>query len=1456
MPDIQLLPPETPQKRPPITSVTSPAPDESLDIQDTEISQLIRDGTSMGSPPSSVTSDHTRRFDERLQSRLSKFITSNLPSSPQTELLTRDDSVYSTLYNEEPETMVWSKMRKISDRIYNRNFRIDYGEPVVMTASSKMIIIGTARGYVLIYDPQQKLLHELGHRSDAIEHGSISTMCLSLDSTTLAVGYKSGHIFVWSLDSLRPTILFQIDPVSAEEVQRNASGRAENHMVDSFITEIRFVGAKHTSLISTDQGGLMVFQQGTRTVMGYRTRSKIMMGKYQISSDTSYLHAILGFSMLPVGSSPQLTDKMGVISIITPEALVVVSTAPKLQTHFKVGKPKAIEQGTDLTGSVAWFPATFSKTEKTTAPALLAYCWSNVVTLFEVTSETIKDHSGRESTMLRFENKKRWICTEPVVNMQWLNTRVVTVLTKSQRLIFLGRDDLKTLSTVDMISKHIKPESIYENNQLGLIEQNFANSIKALKSNIFVLGKSNFYVGTLNSWADILFAYLKDGHYIRALEEACRQYAGDCDITLLGLPLDDDTRHKIVRDHIVQILDASLNFLFSADESVPDSEKRDLLLRFATAAFKSCATIDSDAETYERLYEVYYDHRYEDIFFEALETPLLKGEIKTLPPEVLRKLVQYYVDHGNGQVLEETLCELDITQLDLDFTIRLCKENHLDDTLVYIWNVLLQDYITPILDGVKAIKALEDPSQRTDQELQHLNNTVDSLYTYITYILTGRQYPTDRPIDPDNMDTAKLNVYYVLFNGAAIGYPEGQPKFHVTDNIDDEPVFPYLYVLLKHDSFRMLSALNEAFEDELLNDDEVTSFSPSGKPNELKVNRQYIIDVLLGIFRQESDEFTQKDHTHLAIFIARNYPKYSQFIRLSDTVLSEMVSDLCAYPDMKNECELSLQSLLSVYKPTDYDELIATFESCGFYDALLNLYRKENKHLQILELWVDAQKTTSAAGDEPVEAGDKVEELSDDNTEPVSSAIGQFKSVPDMVRESLVKTQEEPIHHRAIMDLLHDNFVLFVKVDPENMAEVIGLNGAEELNMLIFKLDSENYKYRYLTRLVQLQAAGKLPFSLTESTQIEYAVLLSKYDHEELGRFVLHVGNVHQGWMDFLDSHQEFQIMIDLYQSRGDYTSAIRTTVSSLNDLGHQLMSAKSLFLPGIGGKMIGLLALGFQVIRKVADNIPMLNGMSLRENLQLQLVETAVNLFVAANQKLLDKRTDQMTDTEKERTITLFKRLTQDAFQDVLGDQQDSSDSFLRIFYEFLSRSSVKVTTLGDVRPVLTEVFLSYSHDEVILNLILKLLNDDIYKDLVDLEALQLQGWSPMHLECEVCGQKVWGSQISQASYETWQDHKLGTKEEKDKLKDLQVYAFSCRHCYHTACLEKMGLGKDKYCILCREEEEKREAERVAKEQRALAEEVAEEEAMDAEDSLATRIHDRVKEGRERVLRKVTKAI
>ncbi|GMF99356.1 unnamed protein product [[Candida] boidinii] len=874
-------------------------------------------------------------------------------------------------------------------------------------------------------------------------------------------------------------------------------------------------------------------------------------------------------------------------------------------------------------------------------------------------------------------------------------------------------------------------------------------------------------------------------------------------------------------------------------------------------------------------------------------------------------MVKYYIDLNNGLILEQLLCLLDIKQLDIDLTIQLCRTNHLQDTYVYIWNTLMLDYISPIFDAIKIIKKIvynNNNDNLTDDELKILKNDSYYIYPYISYILTNRQFPTDKLIDPDFEISSKLNIYYILFNGNSISWPKNSEKLHIMDEdyALNEPAFPYLFLLLKFDSCQMFACLNEAFEDDLMNDDEINyysngsgnlgshSASSSTPPSslvssswntngyELKVSRQYIIEILLGIFNENSDDFTPNDKTYLAIFIARNYPKYNQFLRLSDYILDDIIDKLCKYtdPSLKDDCELSLQSLLSIYKPTHIDTMIPIFEKVGFYNALLSIYRSENKVLDLLELWLKTKKDTNGKNHG---IGGNTEKNTDNEFLSDFKIEELFNSIPEMIEACILSI--DSFYKIELENLFKDNLEIFISTNPIEICKIFN-RYLPSISIEILKLQDSLNKYYYIKELINLEKQSALSFPLSKDIKFEYIKLLNEYEKPIMKDYIL---SLDESLIDFeklvyfLKQNNLRSIVYEIYKKERKYEEALDEVIGELDSIGDELIEKLDLeehnteqeatllntdddYYKDIELKLWDYLIIGFDVCEEYQkfERSNTHNGHSNKnkkkltksESMLLLITETNVKLFIRVNRKLIHNiknEVDLLTDTKEKikaethqlndsdlnaadklidndvkltstqsKIIGLIKRLVQDSFYNLINLQgklspilnfqnsqsildsikkkSGNNDSFLRIFSEFLNRSSSKVTTLGDVRSILNEIFLAYSYEENILGLSLKLLNEDIYKEIELLESKEQAGWSLNNLECEICGKKLWGSHINNKIFELWQEANFTGIKSNDETKDFEMVVFRCRHGYHTKCLHGMGVNKDDLlCILCR---------------------------------------------------------
>lgn len=1372
-----------------------------------------------------VLTSPTKKFDDRLNSKLSE---QQSPVKSQVDITIKQDSrlennsissqnSLSKVYT--LSTFQWSQFSKISDQIFSASSRHEHGDPTIITISSEYIAIATSKCNILLFSYEQILLM-IVKTTNVVPSAKITAMALSVDSTYLVVGYSNGFINLWDLKKIDPII--SIKPITLHELQFNGKHHHIAHLEGSPIRRLLFIGSRHTGFISSDESGMVINHSGNRSLIGYMCRSKIIFGNYDLiniaSKKRDYSTTVLDISLLPIGTKRSITDELNLFCIVSPHEMIIQSLTNDEKIELKLKKPKIKNQNYGMSGCSSWYPAMENKNNREEKLPMLAYAWSNVINILHIKSEYKLNDVGDKISTIKAVNKMQVEASESIICLRWLNNRILIALTRSQKMLLYDSRKLEILKEVDLMAKQIKYLKCYVKNNIGLIERDFSNSFFTLKSNVFLFQHNNMVIGSLSNWADVLLTLLNNGKYVEALEESKRQYEGGADMPLLDLPDNDQERHKLIENYLIQIFKSSLKYIYvenSSTKNLQDCKKTTLLL------IQTCLTINAPVEIYDLIYEKLLDYKLENIFFEILENFIFSSEITTFSPVILKAMVIYYIKEKEISTLERLICLLDIQQLDIDFTVTLCKQYHLNETLTYIWTSLLHDYFTPLMEAVQKIKKFNQEKETlSNAEIIERINDISYIYPYISYSLTGRQYPTDKLIPYDYNISAKLNIYYFLFNGSTMSWPIGSPKLHTIDNYKVEPAFPYLCLLLKFDSESMIASLNEAFEDDLLNDNEIVSVGSNiDEKYQLRVNRQYIIDVLFGMFHDQDSGLALVDNVRIAIFVARNYPKYSQFIRIADSISDEMIIILCqagiiqyddisVTPELVQDCELGLQSLLVVYKPYDISSVIIQVKKAGYYQVLLYLYQVESMYIELLKLWVELQKTTNNC---------------------IENKIDLFKPIPEIIQSAInsvgVSEKEE------IIKFISLNLEIFVSSDPKGMAHII-CKFCPELNSDVIDFKNQSIKFEYLKEVFDMQDKGlndsnrlvgnplKVEFlkSLIKQKSSTYITSNSEADKREyikakIENFVLSLDKLNNEMIDILKSEEngEVEVLIKWYEVRHQYSKAM--------DVICEILQESSKIMETIGyskvedtriwkcvDKSFSLLSIKNSKLYEKNDK-----KITLKETLLLQLVETSVEILTRLNDSKIN-----------ENCVDTFKRVVQSVFTFVINTCREDSSSFNDIFKRFLDGSSSNMTKLGDVQMVLKEIFLSYCNDRKILQYIQTLVDEDIFRDLMVLESLKVKGWSPKHIECETCGKKIWGGRIGNKIYESWMNYKLKyfkTYDEEhstDEIKNENVhpnndinledrmnelYVFQCRHSYHRKCLENMGMinDVDKKCILCR---------------------------------------------------------
>ncbi|KAI9681006.1 MAG: Vacuolar protein sorting-associated protein 8 [Trizodia sp. TS-e1964] len=1394
---------------PPSPDATASNPDDSPSIAGSILSSPGRsDSISQASLSRLSPNQSLRPFDRRFQSYLSPSPL-NSPRALSPAFLSphsRQSSISSQALLDENaadtssvpwEAVRWTKLKKINGQAYSEAGKRNFGRPTCVVVSAS-IALGTSKGCILIFDYHQTLRSIIGPGTKAVESGSITSIAFSADHMVIAGGHQNGNIFTWEVSrSARPFLA--IGPIEGPQPEAR---KMDGHTPDAAILHLGFLGTRHTALVSSDNRGMAFSHLATRGLgaVGRAVKSTRILGRYpnDVAPSTGKARkpsAILALSPLPLGNAEQSTDSMGIVAMLTPYLLVIVSTTPVAQTQFKVARPKDLVAHGALSGCLAWFPAVKLKAHESISGEIskskLVYCWSNVLTILDISElEPSEPVDSVQPPNLEFRPRNRWKADEAIVAVQWLSRSVLGVLTITQRLIILEDISMRNTESFDLIQRHIFHHDLFSRQLNSLVEQldeedvslhgvvadAFYMSFRVYKNRIFLLGFNDISVGTLSNWADRLLALMANGDFIGAIELATSYYNGEANKLTVGLPENDTLRHSIVEEKLFEIMSASLKFVFSKFRK-PDTDQigEASLRELAKACFSACLSIGNYDYLLEDVFEWYEENGFGGIFLETLEHHVQQQQIKSIPPTVMKSLFNYYTaNHMEGR-LEEMICRMETSSMDIDQITTLCKRHLLYDALIYVWNQALGDYITPLIDLLTLIISPNSSNEDKNATISASNIVALKIFPYLSYTLTGRVYPTGENIPDGKSAKAKAEIYYFLFTGKTISWPKQGGKPFLTQRPPaPEPSFPYLRLILELDSSSFLSALNEAFEDSFLNDSPERMVNGGSKHDigeeqvfGLSVNRQYVVTILLEIMKNSN--FLPEDTIYLDMFIARNLAKYHQFLWLTGTSLHQVLVGLCNYPgkEIADDCQLSVEYLLSVYHPSDIDALIPQFTKAGFFRVLKSIFRTDRQYSKLLETYFedpDDQDAVFQCISDCLRTGSGLSERQiRDFKYIIMKHARDLADINTIKTAETIETHSPSLHSGILSALVEDPYAQFIYLQTILGLPVIRSSNVkrstesrengfmEQYVRLMCEYDGDHVaEYVSFLQYGDVRLEEVLP-ALEGGGIVDAAVVLLARDGKIQGamnRLTKHLGTLEAALIGLLGSAESASDAFNIEEA----AESILESLDKYTKVGIWLCQGQTRTMTTAqNGK-------AKQSVVSRAKEDPRLLP---EEKLWLDLIDVAVRVTKDVSAMLQRSSTLlAYTDQNEPKFVTLLRFLVQQIFTALLtatstsaGRTRHVNISFLKIMRAFLVHASLSSPALSDLRAVLASIFSAYTYEESLLSLANRLLEKDLFLHVEEVSKQRQRGWRPKGNVCEACKRRVWGPGAGGKIWEKWEE-------------------------------------------------------------------------------------------------------
>ncbi|KAG1751592.1 Golgi CORVET complex core vacuolar protein 8-domain-containing protein [Suillus paluster] len=1339
----------------------------------------LRSFTPRGSPALSAGSPHAQPINSfsPSPSHFSEISRASSPSAGHKGLL----------IGHEREVFRWSSLGSAGSHFYDQKPSKAStvlgapltGAPMVLTANG-FICVGTDKGRIFVFDFKQTLKCICGNDSSASTVGPISAIALSNDHTFVASGHTTGYIQLFDLKN--PEVAARtVTPATLAAV---TSGRQEGHIPNSRIINVSFVAGRHTAVVSADEYGLSFYHSLGKVLFVEASDTIRIFGNYHgedapevsisghpadPSSQQNALsrpsfrrrrrprNTVLAMSTLPLGPLPHPTDAYQIVALLTPTKLVIVGLKPNPKTWLKLMRDEGqlSSPGYRRRGCLAWFPSvqdsSTEKSDKTvntknprsgkqpgrppTHP-VLSYSWGSHVYLLRVyeqkTKQTVSNsRTGKTSEVevgtLVFEEAGQWTMDDIVLAIQWLNVNQLAVFTASALSVY----DVHGVKMVEAVqfdsSSLVSPSLGYTGNgSMSYSEsvRDIAHSIRTYKGKLFLLGRQELFVGTLLSWADRILSFVEQGNFLSAIELTRTYYTGEAPGNRNGLPEDPEERQIVIADKIHDLMVASSRYAFSEDRMTDGThasldgrgvDRTSLFEDLVATCARACIALNDFDFLFEELFQQYENAGIYRMFLHQLEPFVLDGSIPLVPPRITQRLVALHDENGRPDLAERIIWHIEPSCLDINQAINLCRTHQLWDALVYVYTRALRDYVSPIVEFLGIIRSLQQNPTPTDTVIKNAYK----IYSYLATVLCGQIYPSQEPLEAAEALLAKRDAYSFVFCGHSTVWPVEGGSLVLTSQEESgvEPTYPYTRLLLRFDAESFLHCLDIAFEDSYLNE------------SSHDMSRLMIVKILLDIM--SSEDLSPSDVTFINIFIARNVPKYPQFIQVAPSVLHNILTALATQPEVetREDRQLAAEYLLSVYTPHDGDRLLRLFEDAGFYRILRSWYRHERHWGPLLTAFLHDPELR------PSEIFSGFQEVI------TSSARDNKKQVPSNVIDILTTSLDELLQ----ADILATAALLDKHVPQlhETALESPPLSNDRDqfiyLNHLVFDSEYDQYSStpsspshlnsRLRHRFIRLQC-GFAPSAVIDVLKrlqdgIDWSTALSIC--EEAGAYdaVIWAVNYRGQPREALSKADVFEKQLTLDLARTLASPAPGSTDSvykCLNDL------------QTIGRRGISV-CMEHSSLSSPAE-VPL-------EDIWYQLLSSQIHTVQTLSTCC---STGQGSDAGLEsEVLSTLRAIVQETFASLVSVSSTQAVSFPRLFKRLVDptvHSGTTGTPYTEFRAILTGMLESYRTDGDMLIISKHLIDRDVF-DSVELYAKEkMRGWTSSCGVCSSCGRTLLPSQ------------------------------------------------------------------------------------------------------------------
>ncbi|KAL2336271.1 hypothetical protein Fmac_010717 [Flemingia macrophylla] len=943
----------------------------------------------------------------------------------------------------------------VTRAISSQTFRREQGSARALAVHTNYIAVGMAKGLIVVFPSKYAIHHAdtydgkmlmLAIQGDRL-HAPVTSMSFNQQGDLLLAGYADGHVTLWDVQKgvvakvisgehaapVVHTFFLGQDPQNTRQfkaVTGDCKGLVLYHII-SVVTLFGRFSIKTQCLLDGQSTGLalsaspLLFDDFSGSVSAFSQGNTTASA----SSISSMMGGVVGgdSGWKLFNEAPSLVEE-GVVVFVTHQTALVVRLSPTLQVYAQLSRPDGIREGSMPYTAWKYMTQISSSTEAVERVSLLAIAWERKVLVAKLVKSELKVYG-------------RWSLDGAAIGLAWLDDQMLVVLTSNGQLYLFSKDGTVIHQTSfavngiggdDLVSYHTQFNNIF-----GNPEKAYHNSVAVRGASIYVLGPTHLLVSRLLPWKERISVLRKAGDWMGALNMAMSLYDGHAH-GVVDLPRTLDAVHEVIMPFLVELLTSYVDEVFSyisvafcsqigkLDQSNDSnsrsnsvhSEIKEQYARVGGVAVEFCCHIKRTDILFDEIFSKFVDAQQRETFLELLEPYILKDMLGSLPPEIMQELVEYYSNKGWLQRIEQCVLHMDISSLDFNQVVRLCREHGLYSALVYVFNKGLDDFRAP-LEELYAV--LQNSQKETATALGY------RMLVYLKYCFTGLPFPPGRgTITPSRLPSLRRELVEFLLKDSRT-----QKSQTVSDFVSRRPQLN-LYLLLKLDTEATLDVLRCAFmEDEISNASPSSPDSTNKSIEEAKEKNdnvtetqnalvQNTVDALVQIIDMNivptdttsssgndglKKEWPSKDIGYLFEFIA--YYVALQRAKVSKDVLCQMLeyltsdshfsTNVSVYGSSPKNKEKQVLALLEVLPESDWDVsfVLGLCEKAKYYQVCGLIHSVRHEYVAALDSYVKDV-------DEPVHAfsfiNKALPQLTDNDHAAFRSAV--ILRIPELIELS------------------------------------------------------------------------------------------------------------------------------------------------------------------------------------------------------------------------------------------------------------------------------------------------------------------------------------------------------------------------------------------------------------------------------------------------------------------------